>query len=109
VEGNMMIVEGRAPANLVDLPPANKVFIGGSDGDLAALIQTSWQQLPVGGLLVASAVMEHSKAQLIQFAQTLPQPQKETLQIAVSKGTTLAGQLLYKPGLTVTLFKFIKR
>ena len=32
----------------------------------------------------------------------------ETLQISVSQGSKLAGQLLYRPSLPVTLFKFAK-
>ncbi|MCJ8269482.1 MAG: precorrin-6Y C5,15-methyltransferase (decarboxylating) subunit CbiT, partial [Psychrosphaera sp.] len=108
VVGNLKVIEGRAPDCLAELPPANKVFIGGSDGEMAQLLAVSWQQLPEGGLLVASCVTENSKMQLIQFADQLATSQVETLQIAVSKGTTLAGQLMYKPNLPVTLFKFSK-
>lgn len=102
------IVEGRAPECFTELPVANKVFVGGSDGNMADILNQCWQQLPTGGLLVASCVTENSKMQLLQFAQTLSTEQTETLQVAVSKGTTLAGQLMYKPNLPVNLFKFTK-
>lgn len=105
---NVHIVAGRAPQQLSLLPTANKVFIGGSDGELLSIITSSWQQLPEKGLLVASAVTENTKFQLQQFAEQLEPQQVETLQIAVSKGTRLAGQLLYKPNLSVTLYKFTK-
>jgi len=105
---NVDIVAGRAPEQLSLLPTANKVFIGGSDGELLSIITSSWQQLPEKGLLVASAVTENTKFQLQQFAEQLEPQQVETLQIAVSKGTRLAGQLLYKPNLSVTLYKFTK-
>ncbi|NQZ12798.1 MAG: hypothetical protein HRT35_37080 [Algicola sp.] len=79
---------------------------------MAQLLNMSWQQLPEGGLLVASCVTENSKMQLLKFAALLEgqgaSTPVETLQIAVSKGTTLAGQLMYKPNLPVTLFKFSK-
>jgi len=63
-------------------------------------------------VLVASSVMETSKQVLIQFLQTRDQLNdslNETSQIAISRGGTLAGQLLYRPGLPVTLFKFVKQ
>ena len=105
---NLAIIAGRAPAELATLPVANKVFIGGSDGELASVLTLSWQQLPAGGVLVASAVTETTKYQLQHFAQSLSDQQTETLQVAISKGTKLAGQLMYKPNLPVTLFKFTK-
>jgi len=119
VVDNLIPVLGRAPDILSELPKANKIFIGGSDGELPLLLTSLWQALPAGGVIVASAVMESSRMQLIQFADqaiqtdTSAQPefsqgQVETLQVAVSRGGQLAGQLLYRPSLPVTLFKFTK-
>ncbi len=112
VLANLHSVNGRAPTVLADLPAPNKVFIGGSDGELRQLLDRVWQQLPLGGMLVASSVMETSKQVLLQFLQTRDQQQdalSETSQIAISKGSTLAGQLLYRPALPVTLFKYVKQ
>jgi precorrin-6Y C5,15-methyltransferase (decarboxylating) len=119
VVDNLTLVQGRAPEVLSELPAANKIFIGGSDGELPVLLASLWETLPIGGVIVASAVMETSRCQLIQFAGQIEdskdKPQTdtqsgevETLQIAVSRGGQLAGQLLYRPSLTVTLFKFTK-
>ncbi|PWQ95536.1 precorrin-6y C5,15-methyltransferase (decarboxylating) subunit CbiE [Leucothrix arctica] len=126
VVDNLKTVQGRAPEVLSHLPAANKIFIGGSDGELPVLLGSLWRTLPDGGVIVASAVMETSRTQLIHFAekierdvsdsesynsdhgQTLPQGEVETLQVAISRGGKLAGQLLYRPSLPVTLFKFIK-
>ncbi|WP_390618705.1 precorrin-6y C5,15-methyltransferase (decarboxylating) subunit CbiE [Maricurvus nonylphenolicus] len=110
VVDNLELINDRAPACLKDLPTANKVFIGGSDGELPQLLDQVWQQLPEWGVLVASAVMEPTRQQLLQFLQThQSDAETETLQIAVSKGETLAGQLVYKPNLPVTLFKLTKQ
>jgi len=108
VTENLSIVDGRAPEQLSSLPVANKVFIGGSDGELLPILTNAWQQLPDRGILVASAVTENTKFQLQQFADKLSEQQVETLQIAVSKGARLAGQLMYKPNLPVILYKFTK-
>ena len=108
VVGNLQVVAGRASQAIADLPTANKVFIGGSDGELPELLQRIWQQLPERGFLVASAVTEKTKGQLLAFVEREENVQMETLQVAVSKGSVLAGQLLYRPNLPVTLFKLIK-
>lgn len=111
VVSNLKIVEGRAPEALKGLTSPNKVFIGGSDGELPQLLAQVWASLPLGGVLVASAVTENTKQLLMQFWQERSKAedsQLETTQVAVSRGETLAGQLMYRPNLPVNLFKFVK-
>jgi len=111
VMSNLLTVQGRAPAALADLPAADKVFIGGSDGSLTELLAFCWERLPKRGLLVASAVTEQSKQQLLAFYQQremLSDSHSETFQVAVSHGKPLANQLVYRPSLPVALFKFSK-
>ena len=110
VVDNLNVVAGRAPEVLKGLPPANKIFIGGSDGELPKLLEILWEKLPEDGVIVASAVMESSRTCLIQFADVVQaKGEVETLQVAISRGGEIAGQLLYRPALPVTLFKFTKR
>ncbi|MGB0734202.1 MAG: precorrin-6y C5,15-methyltransferase (decarboxylating) subunit CbiE, partial [Pontibacterium sp.] len=115
VTANLSVIEGRAPEALAqisaDCAKPNKVFIGGSDGELPALLNHVWRLLPHNGVLVASAVTENTKQLLMQFWQQRAAQQDsqcETLQVAVSRGETLAGQLMYRPNLPVSLFKFTK-
>jgi precorrin-6Y C5,15-methyltransferase (decarboxylating) len=107
--GNLRIVDGRAPQALGDLPDANKVFIGGNDGELESILQAVWQKLPENGLLVASSVTDKTLQQLKAFALASGDDQVESAQIAVSKGEVSDGAMDYQPKLPVTLFKFIKR
>jgi precorrin-6Y C5,15-methyltransferase (decarboxylating) len=68
-------------------------------------------QLPMNGVLVVSAVMENTKHQLLTFRDELLMVGSatiETSQIAISRGEELAGQLVYRPNLAVTLFRFQK-
>ncbi|WP_051227952.1 precorrin-6y C5,15-methyltransferase (decarboxylating) subunit CbiE [Oceanospirillum beijerinckii] len=112
VVSNLKVVTGRAPEALYDLPTANKTFIGGSDGELPKLLDLCWQQLPDQGVLVASAVTENTRQHLLNFYQQRQQAtdaQLDTLQVAISKGAELAGQLMYRPTLPVTLFRFEKQ
>ncbi len=112
VVSNLKVVSGRAPEALNNLPAANKIFIGGSDGELPKLLDLCWQQLPDQGVLVASAVTENTRQHLLNFYQQRQQAadaQLDTLQVAISKGAELAGQLMYRPAFPVTLFRFEKR
>ncbi|WP_315980189.1 precorrin-6Y C5,15-methyltransferase (decarboxylating) subunit CbiT [Aliamphritea spongicola] len=112
VSGNLQVVAGRAPQALNDLPSPNKIFIGGSDGEMAGLLQQCWALLPPGGVLLASAVTENSKQQLLSFYEqrcAADDSQPHTVQIGVSRGEQLAGQLMYRPNLPVNLYSFCKR
>jgi precorrin-6Y C5,15-methyltransferase (decarboxylating) len=111
VVSNLKTSFGRAPEMLLELPMANKIFIGGSDGELPNLLDSLWEKLPKGGQIVVSAVMEKTKSQLFNFYNKraeLNDSELETLQIAVNKSRSLAGQLAYQPALPVSLFSFIK-
>ncbi len=111
VVDNLTAIQGRAPAVLDSIPQANKIFIGGSDGEMSELLAFCWMQLPVNGVLVVSAVMEKTKQQLLTFRDELlmvGSASIETSQIAISRGEELAGQLVYRPNLPVTLFRFQK-
>ena len=67
VVSNLKTIRGRAPEALEGLPNPNRVFIGGSDGELPALLAQVWDLLPEQGVVVATAVTESSKHQLLSF------------------------------------------
>jgi len=109
VDANLRIVPGRAPAILDSLPDPRRVFIGGSDGELETILQQCWQRLLPGGVIVVSAVTESSKARLLLAAESLPgSVNGHWLEIAISRGDRLAGQLLMRPALPVTLLTLRK-
>ncbi|RDE18530.1 precorrin-6y C5,15-methyltransferase (decarboxylating) subunit CbiE [Motiliproteus coralliicola] len=113
VVANLEIIEGRAPEALEELAVPDKVFVGGSDGELAPLLDQLWQRLPEGGVLVASAVTEPTRAILSQFSQKMTaqfgdRVTQESVQLGVARGESLAGQLCFKPNLPVVLFRFQK-
>ncbi|MGS2717424.1 precorrin-6y C5,15-methyltransferase (decarboxylating) subunit CbiE [Eionea flava] len=68
---NLHIVAGRAPDILSTLPTPHKIFIGGSDGELPALLEQAWSLLPAGGTLVVSAVIEKTQRIVEQFVKML--------------------------------------
>ena len=54
---NVELISGRAPEILSQLPNPDRVFIGGSGGELAAIIGVCAQRLRSGGRIVVSAVL----------------------------------------------------
>ena len=103
VSANFSVIQGRAPDCLKELPLPDKVFIGGSGGELSRIMQLAWQRLKPGGRLATSAVTEPSKAALRQFSLHIEQQPADYLQVAISRHDTIAGQDLLRPALPVTL------
>lgn len=102
---NLHIIAGRAPQALQDLPAPHAVFIGGSSGDLGALLAAVWERLLPAGRLVVSAVTEESRVALHHFAA-----QRDALwsELSVARAETLAGQRIMRPHLPVLLMKVEK-
>ncbi len=55
---NVVPVVGSAPDIMAELPDPQRVFIGGSGGKLAEIINAAAKRLPAGGWLVANGVLE---------------------------------------------------
>ncbi len=56
---NGVLVRGRAPDCLVDLPAPHRIFVGGSDGNLAEILELAQSKLLAnGGLVAALATLE---------------------------------------------------
>ena len=55
---NLTVVPGTAPEALADLPGPDKVFIGGSSGNLAEIIRTALRKNPEARLCVSAIVLE---------------------------------------------------
>lgn len=105
VLNNLHIVAGYAPEILTKLPDPDKVFIGGSQGNLTALLEAAWRRLPSRGRLVVSAVTEDSRMELYRFAGGQP---AQWTEISVAREDRLAGQRVFRPQLPVLLMQLDK-
>ncbi len=113
VTHNVNIIEGRAPEALKNLPRPTKIFIGGSDGELKALLKTAWDILPAGGVLIASAVIEPTKEILTQFAENTRGTSVESIEVSIKRGDIkinggIKSKLVYEKRLPVEIFKITK-
>ena len=84
------IVAGEAPAALAGLPTPDAVFVGGSGGALEAILDVSYDRLPLGGRLVVNlATLEHLAASTA-WGRCRRAP-AEIVQLWVSRGTDVQG------------------
>ncbi len=109
VVNNLKLIEGTAPDAYDALPDPDAVFIGGSGGQLTQILETTLSRLKPAGRIVASAVTETTKATLIKFAEDLPGSISVAWsQVAISRGGSIANQLIMRPQLPVTLMTLTK-
>lgn len=104
---NVEAIAGAAPQSLENLPPPDRVFIGGSGGNLAEILTHSWSALlPQGKLVAAFATFEH----LTTAWQWCEQRQLEAqlLQLNVARSLPFAGLHRLTPLNPVTLFSVTK-
>jgi len=110
VGGNLQIIEGRAPDALLELPRPQKVFVGGSGGELAGILSFCWDKLTGNGKLVIACVTENNKHRALEFVEQLPNDSYEMdiSQLSVSRGDSIANQLILRPQLPVLLIAITK-
>jgi len=106
VTNNLHIVAGEAPQALENLPAPNKVFIGGSNGQLKAMLEAVWSYLSKEGECVVSVITEHSLTMLNQFLSEKAVSDIEIVEVSIRKGELHSEKIEYTKKRPVTLVKF---
>lgn len=86
---NLVLVEGLAPAALSDLPAPDAVFIGGSKGSLAAIVDAALDKNPDARICVSAIALETLSAAVA--ALTAKGRTVQVSQIAVSRAKAVGG------------------
>lgn len=86
---NLVLVEGLAPAALSDLPAPDAVFIGGSKGSLAAIVDAALDKNPDARVCVSAIALETLSAAVA--ALTAKGRTVQVSQIAVSRAKAVGG------------------
>lgn len=105
---NLQPILGAAPEALLDLPSPDRVFIGGSDGELTELIQYCWQHLNPMGKLVVTAVTENSKWQMHQALQSIQPQEADMIEIAIKRKSLIGTSEILRPQLPVQIMTLVK-
>lgn len=66
---NLRLIRGTAPEALVELPPPTHAFIGGSSGNLEAILETLWKKNPALRVVI-NAVSLETIAELTRLAES---------------------------------------
>ena len=86
---NLVLVEGLAPAALLDLPAPDAVFIGGSKGSLAAIVDAALDKNPDARICASAIALETLSAAVA--ALTAKGRTVQVSQIAVSRAKAVGG------------------
>ena len=95
-------VAGTAPGALADLPDPDRVFVGGSGGDLPQILDDCRARLRPGGALVVSAVLTETLADTLTWARErgLPVAFRE---VSAARSKAVSGRHRLEPQNPVTL------
>jgi precorrin-6B C5,15-methyltransferase / cobalt-precorrin-6B C5,C15-methyltransferase len=102
-------IAGAAPAVLAQLPPPDRIFIGGSGGHLAEILAVCGARLTAPGTLVlALATLEHQSI-VLQYLQSLPANwHYRLLQVQLARSTPIAALTRFTPLNPVTIVTLTK-
>jgi precorrin-6Y C5,15-methyltransferase (decarboxylating) len=92
---NVTVVAGRAPDALADLPDPDAVFVGGSKGSMAAIVDVALARLRPRGRLVVNAITLDNAAEVYQALRGRGLTPEVTL-VQVSRAAPLASYLRYE-------------
>lgn len=104
---NVVSINGSAPEILYRLPAPDRIFIGGTGGQLRPILGVCGSQLKNGGVLVmASETVERLNDALIwvnERSRRLPSWSYRLLQVNLSRSVPVAGQTRYLPVNPITI------
>jgi precorrin-6Y C5,15-methyltransferase (decarboxylating) len=103
----LLPVPGAAPDVLADLPDPDAVFVGGSGGDIAGVLDACWRRLRPGGPLVVSAVLVETLAEALAWGRSAG-VDPELTEVRAARSRLVAGRHLLDPQNPVTLIRFSK-
>jgi precorrin-6Y C5,15-methyltransferase (decarboxylating) len=86
----IQVIDGTAPAALEDLPNPDAVFIGGSGGNLAAILDVATRRISPNGRVVVNLVILERVTEMIAWARAHSIP-VEVVQVGVARGTDIVG------------------
>ncbi len=94
---NVEIVQGEAPAALDGLPAPTRVFIGGSGGQLRAIVDAALAANP-GVRIVVNAISPQTVGEIAQIMREYGFAEQELVQLSVARGKPV-GELHLMQGL----------
>lgn len=82
---NLQVIEGTAPEALLELPPPTHVFIGGSGGKFAEIVEAVWTKNPFARIVV-NAITVETLAEVSEYVKGHPKVQSDFVQLQAARG-----------------------
>jgi precorrin-6Y C5,15-methyltransferase (decarboxylating) len=82
---NLHVISGLAPAALAELPPPDRVFVGGSSGNLEEILRCALEKNPSVRIVVNAITLE-TVGEALHCFQALALEQVDIAQVTVAKG-----------------------
>lgn len=99
---NVIPIHGNAPDLLTDLPEPNRIFIGGSGGNLLDILETCQKKIASDGILVlALATLEHLNSSLVWLRDR--DWSYRLLQVQISRSVPIGNMTRFSPLNPVTI------
>jgi precorrin-6Y C5,15-methyltransferase (decarboxylating) len=99
---NIIPINGTAPEKLIDLPNPDRIFVGGSGGNLVKILENCEEKLTAKGLIVlAFATLEHLNCGLKWFSDR--NWNYRLLQVQIYRSVSVAKMTRFSPLNPVTL------
>lgn len=93
---NLTILAEKAPAALAMLPDPDVVFVGGSGGELAAILSESATRLRPGGRMIIMAVLVETLQDTLRFCAGLKDFQTEACGLQVTRIEPVAKRHMFR-------------
>lgn len=106
---NLQIIQGFAPEALIGLKQFDGIFIGGSGGHMAELIDWCAEHLNPGGRLVVNTVTLENAAEAVKQIKSGMFEEIETVQIAISRGRNVGNLTLWEAQNPVMILSATRR
>jgi len=91
---NLIVIKNTAPYGIAELPPPDRVFIGGSSGNLKEILNTVYAKNPVAGIVINAITLE-TLNEAMDYYNDQTVYDVEIVQVMVSKARKLANYHLF--------------
>lgn len=105
---HIKIIQDKAPTALAELPNPDRIFVGGSGGQLSAILAVCAQRLQPGGRLVAAIATLDNLTAAYEWCQQQPGWQVQFQQLHCSRSTAVGPLMRWHPLNPVTLMSLTK-
>jgi precorrin-6Y C5,15-methyltransferase (decarboxylating) len=104
---NIQVISAKAPQSLEELPTPNRIFVGGSGGNLISILDTCQNKISSQGIIIiALATIEHFVT-LLQWANQ-NHWHYSLLQVQISRSIPIANLTRFSPLNPVQIIKLEK-